>query len=46
MTFNVFETGEIRVYFDGQNSNTSFDLTKAAQDTYERVLLDFADRLG
>jgi hypothetical protein len=45
MAFNVFETGEVRVYFDGRNANSNFDLTIAEQKTYADVLLNFADHL-
>ena len=46
MTFNVFETGDVHVYFNTQISSQGFDLTKAEQETYENVLLDFAERLS
>lgn len=46
MGFNVFENGEIRVYFDGQrpNSSDSFNLPDATQETYEAKLLDLFER--
>ena len=46
MTFNVFETGDVHVYFNTQTSSQGFDLTKAEQETYENVLLDFAERIS
>jgi hypothetical protein len=44
MLLNIFETGVVRVDFDGKASE-EFDLMQADQEMYESILLDLVERL-
>ena len=44
ITFNVFETGIVRIYFD-RKAPSEFLLMTSNQEKYESVLLDFVERL-
>jgi hypothetical protein len=45
MVFNVFETGDVSVYFDAQKESGQFKLFDADIEKYKGVILSFVERL-